>query len=450
MTPSLIHMMYFPWDEHQQLKANDEDFDHGDFDAMRAYAPDFEVRLWTYTRTRDFCRQHYPEIWQGLETCSRPVMMVDVLRWLCVYHFGGIYWQLNTTPLRAMSAYLPSPGKDVRLFTEFVLTPDQCQSMTAEPIRNGQPEESTRVLIQVFSAQPKALFVRKTIDFLLDRVRSHTPKKDYDILYITGNAAVSTAYDRFGKNDSSVELMDLPESKRMIKWHYRGSWRREAPAPSGLSATPPPPNKPRLDRLPFLGAAIYRFLRRHPHELMLAKRDAEHPRTSFLHHLVPLFDRLGIHTVFEAPCGLVPALPPGITYTGGDPNRAVVTTNQPHASRHVRFRQVNLLYSRFPQVDLFLCPDFLEWLSFAEGLRVLTHILVAKPRYLALTGCPLLRTAWDTALGDYRPINLRLVRLDLPEPRITLTLAAPGNRRSDQTLMVWKRPGNNWSFPGFE
>ncbi|NLG36284.1 MAG: hypothetical protein GX548_13120, partial [Lentisphaerae bacterium] len=227
MTPRIIHMMHFPWDATHTLKENDEDFDHGPWETMRKYAPDFDVQLWTYSRIRDFCRQQAPAIWEHLSRCSHPVMMVDVLRWLVVSHFGGIYWQMNTTPLREMSAYLPSPGKNVRLFTEFVLTPDQCQSMAAEPIRNGQPEEATRVLIQAFSAHPAAPFVLKTIDLLMDRARTLTPKKDYDILYITGNAAVSTAYDRFGKDDASVELVDLRVSKQMIKWHYRGSWRRE-------------------------------------------------------------------------------------------------------------------------------------------------------------------------------------------------------------------------------
>ena len=436
MTSPLIHMMHFPWDDRHVLLADENAFDHAPVEAMRQYAPDFDVRLWTLSKVRDLCQRHYPAVWAGLENVSRPVMRVDVLRWVVVHRFGGIYWQMNATPLRPMAAYLPLPGKGVRLFTEFILSPEKCNAMAAEPIRNGQPEESTRVLVGAFSSRPAEPFVANAIDFLMNRVKTHVPKKDYDILYVTGNAAISAAYDQFGKSDPAVELVGLAESRQMLKCHYRGSWRREAPA-----APPPPPHRPspapRLDRMPLLGAALYRRAR-HPHETMLARRDADHPRASFLRCAAPILERLGIRTVFEAPCGAAPPIPPGIAYVGGDPNRDVVAANRKQAPPGARFRHVNLLYSRFPQVDLFICPDFLEWLPYAEVLRVLRRIAAAKPKYLALTSCPLLAESWDSALGDYRPINGSLSPFLFPIPDAQSDPAHGQQGRSDCRLMAWR------------
>jgi hypothetical protein len=434
--PRIIHFIYFPWDQNHVLKPDENDFDHAPVETMRQYAPNFDVRLWTFSKAREFCQLHDPSVWQALETCPHPVMRVDVLRWVVVHHFGGIYWQMNATPLRPMEDFLPSPNKGVRLFTEFVLSPEKCQAMAAEPIRNGQPEEPARVLIQAFASRPAQPFLDKAIDFLLGRVKTHVPNRDYDILYITGNAAISTAYDAFGKDDPAVELVGLAASKSMLKWHYQGSWRRDAAAPTSSTPVYTPLPSPRLDRMPLLGSAIYRFAR-HPHEAMLAVRDAYTPRTSFLPHVAPLIEKLAIRTIFEAPCGICMSVPPGITYVGGDPNRAVVAANRRRTLPNARFRHVNMLYSNFPQVDLFICPDFFEWLPFAEIRRVLRRIARSKPKYLALTSCPLLTESWDTALGDYRPVHFLPPLLVLPSPPISIQLPPLPSARPDTTLAVW-------------
>ena len=438
MAPRIIHIIYFPWDKSHKLKADEEDFDHGPYFTLCKYSPDFEVRLWTFSKARDFCAAHYPEVWAVVEKCPHPTMMVDILRWLFVYHFGGIYWQLSTTPLVEMGALLPAPGKDVRLFTEFNLTPEQCQALAAEPIRQGEPEESIRVLNQVFSARPRAAFIQKVLDLILDRNRNHAPAKDYDILFIGANAALSTAYDRFGKNDAAVELMSREESRRMLKWRYLGSWRKDS-RPATAFRSPPPPPIPPMDRWPAFAAACYRWAKRHPHEALMAQIDAVRPRTSCLSHILPLSEKLGLRRVYEAPCGACdPAGGVPVEYAGGDPNRAVVRENRRrNPGGRARFQHVNMLYSRFPTVDLFICPDFLEWLSYAEALRVLRRIAVSTPRHIALTGYHFLRDSWDTALGDFRPIDFRAAPFRFPEPLETIDLPPLAGGRPDRCLLIW-------------
>lgn len=437
MSPSIIHMMHFPWDKNQTLKPNPEDFDRTSYDAMRAYAVNFETRLWTYPKARDFCTEHYPDIWKTLQTVNRPVMLVDVLRWVVIYHFGGIYWQMNATPLRAMSAYLPADAKGVRLFTEFILSEEKCRAMANEPIRNGEAEEPTRVLIQAFSARPREPFIKKTIEFLLDRVRKYTPKKDYDILYITGNAAVSTAYDHFGKNDPAVELMGLDESKRMIKWHYSGSWRKDAPEFKSPPKTTQGARPTRLDRLPTLGAVLY-YWRKHSHAEMLIELDKKAPRHACTPQIVDWIHERGIKSVYEAPSGLInmPTVS-AVKYEFGDPTPAVVMANRKKDAT-ARCCRVNMLYSKFPTAELFICANFLELLPHSEVLRVLRRIIASKPRYIALTGYQFLNHSWDTALGDFRPVCFHLAPFQFPAPQEILRLPTLASSRPDRCLMVWQ------------
>ncbi len=436
MTPRLLHIIYFPWDRDHKLKADENDFDQAPIESLRQYAPDFEIRLWTWSRARDFCRQQYPEVWTTVEKCPHPTMMVDILRWLMVLHFGGIYWQVSTTPLVPMASLLPAPGKSVRLFTEFVLTPAQCLAMAAEPIRRGEPEEPVRVLNQVFAAEPGATFIRKMLDLVLERNRTHVPERDYDVLYVGANAALSTAYDRFGKNDPGVELVDRETSKRLLHWRYLGSWRKETPP-----ATVPPPEAraSRLDRFPAFGAGLYRF-RRHPHERLLEVLDAAQPRTSVMEILRPWIEKTGVRSACEAPSGSWVPADVRLNYLGGDPRRAIVRENRRRASgTGIRFARMNLLYSRFPRVDLFLCADFLEWLAFGEVQRVLRRIAAtAQPRYLALTGYRWLSDSWDAAFGDFRPIDFEREPFRFSKPVECLPLPPREGGRPDRCLMVWK------------
>jgi len=438
MTPRIVHLMHFPWDRDHKLKADENDFDHAPVAALRAFAPDFEVRLWTVSKARDFCRQFHPEIWAALENAARPVMWIDVLRWAVVHQFGGIYWQMNATPLKRMDAYLPTPGKSVRLFTEFELSPEACRALAAEPIRRGEPEEPTRVLIQAFAAEPGAAFVRKTLAFLLERMRTCAPRRDYDVLYVTGNAAVSTAYDRFGRNDAGVERIGLEESRRMLKWHYRGSWRTEAPPPAPPPR--PPSAAPKWDRFPGLAAVYYRCFRAHAHEVLLEELGDRRPVGGCVSVLRSWIAATGVRRTYEAPSGLVKAPEISGAYVGADPRRAVVRENRRQEMRAgIHFKWANLLYTRFPHVDLFICPDFLEWLSHAEALRVLRRIrATSRPRHLALTSYRWLNDSWDAASGDFRPIAFQREPFGFPTPVEVANLEPWGDGRPDRCLMVWE------------
>ncbi len=440
MIPRIIHFIYFPWDEQHKLKSDENDFDHAPFFAMRRYAPDFEVRLWTYSKAKEFCSSLYPSVWDVVQKCPHPTMMVDILRWVVIHHFGGIYWQMTTTPLTDMNHLLPSEGKTVRLFTEFNSTPDQCRLMAAEPIRNGEPEEPIRVLNQVFSAQPKTYFIQKHIDLILKRNLTYTPRKDYDILFIGANAALSTSYDRFGKTDPTVELINLENSRLMLKWRYLGSWRKETrTAPIAAPTLNPPPAYCRLDQIPTLALGYHKWIKHHPHEKWLTQLDTTSSRTSSISFLKQWITNQGIRSVFEAPCGILQPVELPCPYEGGDPSRLIVHANQQQTKKaDIRFRHVNMLYTHFPSVDLFVCPNFLEFLSFSEARRVLRRILASKPKFLALTGYSLLGETWDTALGDFRPLNLRLPPFQFPEPTTTLPFPTTPNGRPDRCLCLWK------------
>lgn len=440
----LIHMLYLPWDRNQKLKADFDDFDHAPYEAMREYARGMEVRLWTYPKVQALCAEHYPEVWAALQEVARPVMMVDVLRWVVVHRFGGIYWQMNTTPLVRMESFLPAAGNSVRLFTEFDLTDEQRRKAIDEPIRRGEPEEAKRILIGVFSASKGAGFVQNMIRFLVNRLRQHVPIRDYDILYIAGNAAASAGYDQFGKDDATVEVVSLAASRRMMKLHYEGSWRTDVPAAQDRKPAAAPSAPPFCRKFKDL---YYRHLVRHAHEELFERLAAETGSGGerALDRLMPLIEKNGIRRVVEVTGGVLGGgkLPEGVRSAGGNPSRAVVMKQKALPGADPRaLRQINLLYSDLPKGDLFVCPEYLEWISFSEALRILRRIFAGGYRWAAFTHHPLLDRNWDTALGDHRPLNLYRPPFSFGDPSEVVSWPAPTGR-PDRSLALWNLPAGN-------
>ena len=227
------HMIYFPWDKQQRFLQDEFNFDHNPYYFIKNFAKkeqNVKVQLWTFTKAKQFCAKYYPEIWSILERyAARPTMYVDILRWLFVYHYGGVYLQYRSVPKVPLHAFLPQKGT-VRFFTEKILSPEFAAQMANVPIRNGKPEELLRIRNQIFSAKkPKEKIIWKLICFLTDRMEKHRVTCDYDILYISANAAVSEFYDRYCKTDKDVELTSLKTTDKMIQIVCLGSWRVDKP-----------------------------------------------------------------------------------------------------------------------------------------------------------------------------------------------------------------------------
>ena len=445
--PRIIHMMFFPWGKDQKLRADQEAFDRKPCESMVRYAPDFEVRLWTYAQAREFCTAHYPAIWEGIHKLARPIMMLDVLRWLVVYHFGGIFWQYYQVPLAPMARMLPSPGRQAKVFTEFVLSPGECRRLAAEPIRNGEPEEPVRVLNQVFSAVPRHPFIKATLDLIVERTSTLTPRRDYDILFISANAAVSTAYDRFGKNDPTVELVSRPDTRAMFKTQYLGSWRTDDAAAGGakepavsLPARVARACKAAVKSVPALAGAYFRWVEPHPHETAFAGMTREAQGDSPVGGMAGWAAEYGIRSVLDYPCGPVGGVAAwkDVAYIGGDPVRATARRNRrecrvPGAS----FRFMNIMYSRLPRVDLVVCRNIFTRLPCRDALEALRRLRASGAGWLLATTFPLLNANWDGALGDERPLNMTLPPFSFLEP-LRILPDPDANGRTDRSLALWK------------
>lgn len=223
--PRIIHLMYLPWDKKQQLKNDCHDFDHTYYKELCSGHPSWEIIMWTSDRLQKEFPHDYKKC---LERCSRPTQIVDYFRWKVVYEYGGIYVQYESKLKIDPIALLPNEKFHVKLFTESILSKDQCQ-MAARlyPIRQGRPEEKIRVMNQIFSsAHPHEKSLGNLCDQLLERMKMPITS-DYSVLYSLANAWISEWYDTQAKNNALIGLVDYKETQLCIKVSSRGSWRTD-------------------------------------------------------------------------------------------------------------------------------------------------------------------------------------------------------------------------------
>lgn len=213
--PKIIHMNWGLWDDgglpERAQKLLDE---------WKLALPEHKFIIWDKKKSYNFILEEFP-IWVPIwNSCTRKVMLSDLLRTLVVYRYGGMYRDIDLVNKVDIKSVWEKRG--TVLFTETIMGQAEADLVGVnEPIRRGKPEELVRVANYAFASAPFEPFLY----FLLHemRIRFDLPvKNDYDILYITGPALWSTIYDT---HKSCATLIDLENSHNMIEHLAFGTWR---------------------------------------------------------------------------------------------------------------------------------------------------------------------------------------------------------------------------------
>lgn len=79
----------------------------------RKHNPDFEIRMWNSTDARTFLTKHYPWFMETYDGYRYPIQRIDALKYFILYHYGGIYMDLDIScrrpldPLLTFDAWFP-------------------------------------------------------------------------------------------------------------------------------------------------------------------------------------------------------------------------------------------------------------------------------------------------------------------------------------------------------
>ncbi|MDR2623334.1 MAG: hypothetical protein LBC39_02005 [Methanobrevibacter sp.] len=138
--------------------------------------------------------------------------------------------------------------------------------------------------------------------------------------------------------------------------------------------------------------------------------------------LPQIFSKYNIKTMLDVPCGdfnfMAKVNMLDVNYTGGDIVEKIIEDNncKYKDSNHVKFEIIDATKDVLPKVDLILCKDLLQHLSYEDVYKVLLNFKKSNSKYLLVTCYPLTLKNWDIHTGYYRPLNLRKKPFFLPQP----------------------------------
>nr|GAT59888.1 glycosyltransferase family 32 protein [Mycena chlorophos] len=77
--------------------------------ACRDMMPDYEYMLWTDESSREFIARHYPWFLNTFDDYSYAILRADAIRYFVLYHYGGVYLDMDIGCLRPLDPLLVYP-----------------------------------------------------------------------------------------------------------------------------------------------------------------------------------------------------------------------------------------------------------------------------------------------------------------------------------------------------
>lgn len=109
--PPKIHFIWFRnlYDEHLDV-SNIPTMGSNAPKLCRKHNPDFEVNIWNKTAARDLIEEHYAWFMPTYDGYKHPIQRVDAFKYFLLYHYGGIYMDLDISCRRPLNQLLEFPA----------------------------------------------------------------------------------------------------------------------------------------------------------------------------------------------------------------------------------------------------------------------------------------------------------------------------------------------------
>lgn len=204
MIPRHIHQTWHS----RELPANLQRYHQ----SWRRHHPAWQILLYDDSACTQFVRQHYPALLEIYEGYRLSIQRADLFRYLVVYHYGGLYADVDMECLRPLDRFLEMGS--IVLSVEAHLTQRRRQEL-AYP----QP---LQVANCIFAAQPRHWFLERVIEEAVHRA-SWPVSSDADIEETTGPRLLTRVYYDLAPAERS-QIVLLPQVYWMPPTSYPNCW----------------------------------------------------------------------------------------------------------------------------------------------------------------------------------------------------------------------------------
>jgi mannosyltransferase OCH1-like enzyme len=208
--------MYIPFLIHQTWK---HECIPEDFEALvctwRTHHSHWEYRLWTDAENRHFIATQFPEFLPCYDAYREPIQRADAIRYFLLYHFGGVYVDLDVECLRAVDEVLGGASCVIGV----------------EPEVHAQRHDRTKILSNAWMATaPGHPFFKAIIDRLPEFAQRASGKQP--VLTSTGPFMLTEVYEDFPAKESVTVLP--AKYFNPLTMDQADKWRRSGEMPSGM------------------------------------------------------------------------------------------------------------------------------------------------------------------------------------------------------------------------
>lgn len=199
-------------------------------ESISKYAHNFVRRTYSNEGMRDFMEREYPQWLAVFDRLPVFIQSVDFFRYVAVYHFGGVYLDMDVRMLRGF-------GHDF-LQESCVFPVDTLISQTTAPEERFSyfKKAGQRFLLgqYAFAADAKHPFIKFLIDGIVDNIDAIINANNGGRLYIyqtTGPDYVTRRYMEFPQREEVHVLTGVGPQRfgAYAQHHHMGSWKADVP-----------------------------------------------------------------------------------------------------------------------------------------------------------------------------------------------------------------------------
>jgi hypothetical protein len=204
--------------------------------SWRALNPGWGYRFWTDRATRTFVADRFPWFLATYDSYGSPIMRVDAARYLWMWHFGGVYVDLDMEPVRPLDPLLSSRGDAQLLIAREPASHARLHGRTmilsnAFLVSTPHHPAWREVFAQLVERRALADPLVATGPFLLTDLHLHSPTFAAALTLL--DASVVSPLDKFqawsAPHDAAALDLASAREETVAIHHWVGSWWRQPP-----------------------------------------------------------------------------------------------------------------------------------------------------------------------------------------------------------------------------
>lgn len=189
--------------------------------------PDYKYLFFTDDDIHNFLNKNYEEYLKTYEKLPLKIQKIDFFRYIAVYHYGGIYLDLDMKCKKNMNSMLKSN-------VVFPIDEHINKISGKKPRYSYFHNKNQHFLVgqYAFAAEPKNKFIKSLIDGIhknINRIIRNVNHNDDNYVYVTtGPDYVTKKYMEY-KEKSDVEILNNEKRQQFgdyAEHKYFGSWKK--------------------------------------------------------------------------------------------------------------------------------------------------------------------------------------------------------------------------------